>query len=65
VYWEGKGGDKDLKRAYCWLSVAAEQGDDEAPGHPKRLAGEMSADDVKEAGDKARDWMKTAKKMWR
>ena len=65
MYWEGKGVEKDLKRAYYWLSVAAEQGDDEAPGYLKRMAGEMSPDDVKEADAKAKEWMKTAKKMWR
>ena len=29
------------------------------------LAGEMSADDVREADSKAKEWIKTAKKMWR
>ena len=65
MYWEGKGVEKDLKRAYYWLAVAVEQGDDEAPGHLKRVATDMSPDEVKEADTKAKEWMKTARKMWR
>jgi len=31
----------------------------------KRIATDMSPDEVKEADTKAKEWMKTARKMWR
>lgn len=63
MYWDGKGVEKNLILAYQWLGIAAQLGDDTAPDTMKKVAAEMSGDQVREAEGYVKDWMEKNKKI--
>lgn len=63
LYYEGKGVERDPVRAYYWLKVAALQGDDVSEEALKTIGKGMSAEQVREAGAQADEWMKKYKKI--
>lgn len=63
MYWDGKGVEKNLVLAYQWLGIAAQLGDDTAPDTMKKVAAEMSGDQVREAEGYVKDWMEKNKKI--
>ncbi len=63
MYWDGKGVEKNLVLAYQWLGIAAQLGDDTAPDTTKKVAAEMSSDQIREAAGYVKDWMEKNKKI--
>ncbi len=63
MYWDGKGVEKNLVLAYQWLGIAAQLGDDTAPDTMKKVAAEMSGDQIREAEGYVKDWMEKNKKI--
>jgi TPR repeat protein len=64
MYYEGKGVEKNLQQAYYWLAVAGQQGDDVAQEQLKKVSAGMTADQIKDAENQAKEWMAKAKKTW-
>lgn len=63
MYWDGKGVEKNLVLAYQWLGIAAQLGDDTAPDTLKKIAAEMSGDQIKEAESYVKEWIEKNKKI--
>ena len=63
MYFDGKGVERNLGLAYFWLAIAAQLGDDTAPDTLKKVAAEMSGDQIKEAEASVKDWMGKNKKI--
>ena len=63
MYSEGKGVEKDLRQAYYWLAVAAQQGDDTATNDLKRISESMTGEQIREADTQAREWMDKTKRV--
>jgi len=62
LYDQGRGVARDPVRAYYWIKVAAAQGDDLAQSRLKKVAAELSADQLREGDTLADDWIKRMKK---
>jgi hypothetical protein len=56
MYAEGQGVPRDLVRAHSWLSLSASQGNENARQRIRRLAPEMTPDQIASATQSARDW---------
>ncbi len=64
MYFDGKGVEKDIRQAYYLTKLAALQGDDDAAAMLKRIAPNLTVDQIREADTKADDWLKSGKKIW-
>lgn len=58
MYFKGSGVHKDLVQAYKWLKIAELSGNPLMQKHLRRVAKEMSADEIKKAEYFAKHWIK-------
>jgi TPR repeat protein len=64
MYFDGRGVEKNYPQAYFSIKCAALQGDDEAEAMLKKIAPYLTAEQLKAADAKAKDWLNSGKKMW-
>jgi TPR repeat protein len=64
MYLDGRGVEKDVRQTYFLIKCAALLGDDEAEAMLKRIAPNLTAEQIKEGDAKADDWLKSGMKMW-
>lgn len=56
MYAEGQGVPRDLVQAHSWLTLSAAQGNDNARQRIRRLASDMTPDQIASATQAAREW---------
>ena len=59
MYSEGKGVKKNLQQAYAWLSTAVYSGNKESQRLQKKIAEQLSAEELKQAQKLADNYIKT------
>ena len=57
MYAEGKGVAQDYVRAYMWLDIAVAQGNSLMTKHLKRIAKQLTAAQIAQAQQLAREWL--------